>query len=436
MVSGRDMGVSIRSTQGGFMFKRQLTATLTFFSISAAFFSANAAPAYQGYLFCASGQTAYLIDPTGASVHTWKATGTARSCAYLLPDGSALFPIQTSCTVRSDGAYGHGRVQKISWEGQVVWDAVVCDATYTPGYDIEPMPSGNFLVAGATNTGGLKIVEIKPEGASAKTVVWEYVLPDSLGKTGYINSVSYNPELKYIGIDINQARKLVVIDYEKKNIVYTYLVGSSGATHAAMWITKYFLGTDIENPDVNITAMRTNNLLVVHNSTEVVEVNPVTRTKVKSIPFSFSDHEGSVQRLPNGNTLVNSANNKATELDENGATVRTVNLPGTVARVYMYGSAYPGLKTYTGVVTTSPGSAAGGIFSYHSIAHGGKITVAGQKGTPFRVRILTLDGKAVYSACCYGSEAVFSTEKFMAGVYFVEIQYAQKSLRTGFVVVR
>jgi hypothetical protein len=123
----------------------------------------SAAPAYQGYAFFASGQTAYLIDPSGVQVHTWRATSSARSCAYLLADGSALFPIQTTCSVKGDGAYAHGRLQKISWEGQVVWDAVVCDATFTPGYDLEPMPNGNVLVAGATNTGGLKLVQTQPE---------------------------------------------------------------------------------------------------------------------------------------------------------------------------------------------------------------------------------------------------------------------------------
>jgi hypothetical protein len=394
--------------------------------------SSNAATAYQGYTFCASGQTAYLINPSGVQVHTWRATGSARSCAYLLPDGSALFPIQTTCTVRGDGAYAHGRLQKISWEGQVVWDAVVCDATFTPGYDLEPMPNGNVLVAGASNSGGLKLVEIQPSGASGKTVVWEYNLPDSLGNTGYINSISYNPELKYVGIDINSAKKLVVIDYAKKSIVYTYRVTSGTATHGAMWVTKYFLGTDIIMPDADPTAMRTNNFLVVNNSTQVIEVNPVAKTFVKTIPFGFSDHEGSVQRLPNGNTLVNNSSNKVTELADNGTVVRTITLPGSAQRTYMYGPAYPGLKTYTSTRTMTPVTAASGTFTYNSAAHSGTFTVADHKQLPLRIRILALDGKTVYSASTNGSEAIFSTGNLLAGVYFIDVQHATGTFRTSF----
>jgi hypothetical protein len=398
--------------------------------------SLKAATAYQGYVFCAVGQTAYLLNPSGTTVHTWKATSSARSYAHLLPDGSALFPIQTTCTVQGDGAYPHGRVQKISWDGQVVWDAVVCDVTFTPGYTIEPMPNGNFLVAGASSTGGLKIVEIQPSGTSGKTVVWEYTLPDSLGKTGYINSVSYNPELKYVGIDINQAKKVVVIDYAKKSIVYTYAITSGTATHAAMWVTKYFLGTDIVQPDADITAMRTNNLLVINNSAQAIEVNPVAKAFVKNIPFAFSAHEGSVQRLPNGNTLVNAANNRAVELSENGAavsTVRTINLPGNVARAYMYGPSYPGLKTYTRVKATASSPAITGKFVYNSTTNTGRISLEDKRNTAFDVRIFAFSGKLVHSSRFLGTNAVFSTDDFSSGVYYIDIRDVAGSFKSYFV---
>jgi hypothetical protein len=91
---------------GGFVFHRQLIAAAASCAIyfSGMTFAIEAATAYQGYTFCACGQTAYLLNPSGTQVHTWKAAGSARSCAYLLPDGSALFPIQSSCIVRGDGA--------------------------------------------------------------------------------------------------------------------------------------------------------------------------------------------------------------------------------------------------------------------------------------------------------------------------------------------
>ncbi|MBN1130438.1 MAG: hypothetical protein JXA71_15705 [Chitinispirillaceae bacterium] len=395
-----------------------------------------ASNAYQGYVFCASGYNAYLLDPSGRTVHTWRATSSARSYAHLLPDGSALFPISTSCTVRGDGAYPHGRVQKISWDGQIVWDAVICDATYTPGYTIEPMPNGNFLVAGASNTGGLKIVEIQPSGSSGHTKVWEYDLPDSLGRSGYINSVSYNPELNYVGIDINQQKKLVVINKATKSIVYTYAVTSGTATHGAMWVTKYYLGTNIVMPDADTAAMRVNNFMVVNNSTQVVEVNPVTRRFVKNIPFRYSAHEGSVQRLPNGNTLVNAASSTVVELSDDGTQIRTITLPGRVARAYMYGPAYPGLKDYTRITTAVPKPTAAGKFSYNAATGMLKVALDNPDNAPLFLRIVTLNGKTVFSSASRGSTASISTGTLGPGVYYVEAHRSRGYEKDGAAGIR
>jgi hypothetical protein len=401
-----------------------------------------AATPYPGYIFCASGQYGYLISPTGTTVHTWKASGSACSNAYLLPDGSALFPLQTTCTVRGDGAFPHGRLQKISWDGVITWDAVVCDATYTPGYDLDPMPNGNVIVGGATNTGGLKIVEVQPSGTSGSTIVWSYTLPDSLttGTSmggGYINSLSYNPDLDYILIDLNVVRKLVVINHKGVGgIVYTYPVGTSGFTHAAEWVHKNYLGTNIPVPGADTMAMRLNNLLVVHNATEAVEVNFKTNTKVKSITYPYEQHEGSVQRLPNGNTLVQKGmgSKVITELDDNGQTVRTVTAPGSVARAYMYGPSYPGLKTYTSLKENTCVQPSGpAAFIYNAAAGTGKIAITNSAGSPLRLRIYSLSGKTVYSASTRGGKFVIPAGTFTAGVYNIEMRYDSGSFRASFV---
>lgn len=153
-----------------------------------------AATPYPGYIFCASGQYGYLISPTGETVHSWKATGSAQSHADLLPDGSVLFPMQpnspastlltnpTSCPIgKRAGGFPHGRLQQINWDNQVVWDAIVCDATFTPAYDAEPIvkQDGSFtvLVGGIPSSNGVKIVEIKPLPPTGKEIIWQYDLP-------------------------------------------------------------------------------------------------------------------------------------------------------------------------------------------------------------------------------------------------------------------
>jgi hypothetical protein len=314
------------------------------------------ATAYPGYTFFASGSKAYLYDMSGRSVHTWTASGSAQTCAYLLADGSALFPIQnTSCTSpQHNGAYPNGRFQKISWDGTILWDYYFCDSTARAGYDVEPMPNGNILIPGDSSTVA-KIFEVKPTGTTTGQVVWSNTLPSSItsGQT-YINSVSYNPELDKILVDLQDPqRKLVVIDHSGSGAVtLVYTVASSGRIHAAAWVTKYFLGTTNVLPDADFAAMRTNNLLVVYNGGDkAVEVSLATN-QVRAYSYAFDDHEGSVQRLPNGNTLVTKGNSTTiTELDDSGTTVGTMTAPGSIQRAYRYGYAFSGVSRLMGSKT-------------------------------------------------------------------------------------
>lgn len=395
----------------------------------------GSAEPYPGYLFCASGKTAYLLDPSGKQVHTWTAAASAAAVAYLLTDGSALFPIKTSCKVQGPGAYPSGRLQKISWDGKTTWDATVCDETFTPGYDLDPMPNGNVLMPGKSNTGALRLVEFQQSSATAAKIVWQFDIPDSLGKGGYINSLSYNPDLDYILVDINIKKKLVVIDHKGSGkIVYTYQVSESGtsATHAAEWVHKNYMGTDVPIPDANHSAMRLNNLLVVTNSKGAIEVNFTTNTKVKNFAYAFTAHEGSVQRLPNGNTLVNAADKKATELDDDGKTVRTITLPGSVNRAYMYGPKYPGIKLNTAITSTvSPSSA--GKFQYNSMTNLATIQLRSNPESAVKLRIYSPNGKTVYTASVRGEKVHFSTTSFKAGVYYVDIEHISGSMRASFI---
>jgi hypothetical protein len=182
------------------------TIFLAVFAITACALRVESAPAYEGHTFCASGATGYLLDPTGAVVHTWQASGIAQTCAYLLEDGGALFPIQNSqCnSPHHDGSYPNGRFHKVSWDGTITWDYRFCDATARAGYDVHPMPNGNILIpTDAYNVA--KVFEVQPTGATSGDIVWQYALPDSLtGGNTYMNAVSYSPELDLIVADCSR----------------------------------------------------------------------------------------------------------------------------------------------------------------------------------------------------------------------------------------
>lgn len=406
---------------------------------------AAAAPPYGGYVLCASGPNAYLLDPGGATVHTWHASGSAQTCAYLLEDGSALFPIQNSqCTQpHHDGAYPSGRFQKIAWDGTILWDYRFCDSSARAGYDVGPMPNGNILIpTDASNVA--KIFEVQPTGSTSGTIVWQCSLPDSLtGSYTYMNAVSYNPELDMILIDMQEPqRKCVVIDHSVPGgrVLRTYRVQGYGRLHAAAWVQRYFLGTDTEMPDIDEEAMRLNNLLVVHNGGDrVAEFNRTTGA-MTSIPFNFQDHEGSVQRLPNGNTLVTRGGSTTiTELDDAGATVRTLTAPGQILRAYCYGPTYGGLAELfpAGIaVEPSTGATPAARLIYDPAADRGRVVLIGSLAGPMTVRVLAVDGRLMSALRTWEAEASFSTVGLPAGQYYVQVRYPGAEYSTRFVKVR
>lgn len=403
---------------------------------------ATATP-YVGYTFCASGSTAYLLDMSGATLHTWHASGSAQTCAYLLPDGSALFPIQNStCTSpHHDGAYPSGRFQKISWDGAILWDYRFCDTTARAGYDVEPMPNGNILIP-CDGSNVAKIFEVQPVGTTGGTIVWQCALPDSLtGSNTYMNSVKYNPELDQIVCDMQEPqRKVVVINHAVAGgpVIKTYRVTGTGRVHAANWVHKYFPGTNTIMPDVDATAMRLNNLIVVHNGGDrVAEFNRTTGV-LTPIPFAFQDHEGSVQRLPNGNTLVTRGGSTYIgELNDAGTVVASLNAPGQIQRAYRYGPTYSGLSQLWPASAESQQPGATALqFSYDAASDLGRVFFTGQRAVQLDVAVYGVDGRLLIQTSTTGSGTEFSTSQLVNGVYFVEVKTPETSCKAKFFKVR
>lgn len=205
----------------------------------------------------------YLIDMDGKVVHQWSSEYQPGNAAYLLSDGSLL----RSCkehrpSFDARGGVG-GRVQRISWDGDVLWDFKFNDAQYCQHHDIEPMPNGNVLLIAwerksrqqAIDAGRdpnqlqgnelwpETIVEIKPEGKTGGKIVWQWRLWDHLvqahdrskanyGQPGdhpelvdinfmqrgnsdwiHMNSVAYNEQLDQIMLSARWFNEIWIIDH-------------------------------------------------------------------------------------------------------------------------------------------------------------------------------------------------------------------------------
>ncbi|MBI5217626.1 MAG: aryl-sulfate sulfotransferase [Bacteroidia bacterium] len=173
--------------------------------------------------------TAYLIDTNSTTYKTWTFSSTYKTgfSSYLIPGDTLVRVVMKSSNPFGTGGGGlTGEVQKVTWNGTVVWDYVYCSSTYSLHHDICPMPNGNVLMivwvkktatevtaAGCSTSIAIwseKIIEVKPTGATTGTIVWEWHLWDHLCqnydalKPNYVTSIVNNPQLMNINYNIQQ----------------------------------------------------------------------------------------------------------------------------------------------------------------------------------------------------------------------------------------
>ncbi len=141
----------------------------------------------------------YLINRKGEVVHQWKGNyGVMNS--YLQDDGSIILQADDpDYPVFGEGG-PYGRIQKINWDGKMLWDFEYATEEYIVHHDIAVLPSGNILAIAyeaksfeeaiakgrkpeSTVADGPwleKIIEIEPQGKHHGKIVWEWHLWDHL----------------------------------------------------------------------------------------------------------------------------------------------------------------------------------------------------------------------------------------------------------------
>jgi len=203
-----------------------------------------------------TGTDAYLVDGTGAIVHTWPGTSTPGLSVYLLPDGDLMRTLD----VDVGPVGGGGGLERVAYDGTVEWSFQFITPTLTPHHDIEVLPNGNVLMIVWENIGPAAaialgrnpanvgnnfrpdaIYEIQPVGAKDGTVVWEWHAQDhviqdfdpqlpgfgvvadhpeliDINKGGnadwlHINGIDYNPQLDQIALSVPFFDEIWIIDH-------------------------------------------------------------------------------------------------------------------------------------------------------------------------------------------------------------------------------
>lgn len=215
--------------------------------------------------------TTYLIDKCGNQVHSWESEYKPGLSVYLLPDGSILRAGNVNNPLFALGGGAGGVIEKIGWDGTLLWSYRISDQTQCQHHDIKPMPNGNVLAivweaktyqesidAGrdSTKTAQIgwyeKIIEIEPTGLTTGNIVWQWSVWDHLVQDydqessnygnvaeaperinmNYIssanpnssewihsNSIDYNPELDQIMISAYNFDEVWIIDHSTTTAV-------------------------------------------------------------------------------------------------------------------------------------------------------------------------------------------------------------------------
>ena len=172
-------------------------------------FSQNA---FEGYtLFTpqtmgGNGATTYLIDNDENIIQSWWHAYGPASMPYLISGAEPglentllVYPYRVDNPTMDTGGTG-GAFEVLTWDGHVVWEYTLSNATYQHHHDVEPLPNGNILLiawerktASEAYAKGREIInnplnemwssailEIAHDGNGGGEIVWEWHLWDHL----------------------------------------------------------------------------------------------------------------------------------------------------------------------------------------------------------------------------------------------------------------
>ena len=204
-----------------------------------------------------------LISNNLNVLHTWEHENGPASMPYLMPDSSIIYPYKVQNPSMIAPGVGGG-IQRIKWNGTIIWDYTFSDSVYQHHHDIEIIPNYNIIIIvweRKTDTEAYSIgrqtiesvlneiwapaiLELEPETGDIvwEWHVWDHLIQDidsslvnygivsehpelmdiNFGNIGdgdanadwmHVNSVDYNPQLDQIVISSRNMNEFYIIDH-------------------------------------------------------------------------------------------------------------------------------------------------------------------------------------------------------------------------------
>jgi hypothetical protein len=190
----------------------------------------NCAQQWGDYTLIATqnGTSATLVDTLGATYHTWTFSSAVKTgySTYMLPGGDLMRTVSNQQQNQLNGGGMTGRVQRVDFNSNVLWDFTYSTSSYCLHHDICTMPNGNVLMiayevksssevtaAGSQVSHTMwpdKIIEVMPTGATTGDIVWEWHAWDHLcqdfdpTKANYVSDIADHPELLNLNFNNTQ----------------------------------------------------------------------------------------------------------------------------------------------------------------------------------------------------------------------------------------
>ncbi len=477
------------------LFPKYHGCIISFFVLFSLFLSIQAQEMFEGYTFYASGTKAYLYDDedlihTWTSDYSVMSNAhLLKDSSVFFPGRN---PGQWSGGAQQGGQLQIIQWDgEITWDYQYSSSTYCPHHDSEPIYKTnDPNEVPNIMVICYEKVSGVngnsdKLVEFKPTGLRSAEIVWEWhasdhktssgndnpeLLSTSAGGSGdwtHINNVSYNMELDQLVIGVKSFYEVMIIDHSTTtqeaagstggtygkggDILYRWgkssNYGISGNSylsgfHCGRWIPKTFPGTNLEVPGGG-------NIILVHNGDrEVVEIQPPGNgdgiyPRGTGEPFgpdepvwtksvsNITDHQGSVQRLPNGNTLVCAMSRGIYEYAPDGSEVWSKDASCNKATRYAY--------TYFDEQTDDKGKLntvqQGLPVRIYSSPVTSNIHISfGDVSSNAEVSIFSMNGKDVFSQSVNRNNVIWHTKNQAQGVYAVIVR-AEGNLHTQYVNV-
>lgn len=247
----------------------KLKSTLLALLLSAAIFSKAQQWGYATLIAPQNSTSVTLLDTNSNVIKTWSGLSgqTGYSC-YLMPGGYLWRSVKTTNNSFMGGGLC-GRVQKVDWNGNILFDYTISNTNEISHHDFCPMPNGDVMLivyekktgtqmqaVGATANFARqleKIVQLHPTGTSTATIAWQWNLYDHLCQNtnsagpNYVSSIVNNPQVFNVnyqvsndwwhmnGIDYNEALDQVVVSAHNTNehyIIDHSTTTAEAATHS------------------------------------------------------------------------------------------------------------------------------------------------------------------------------------------------------------